>query len=95
MEVKKLLALVTPEWAPMHSVGYKESQLFLKGELTQEDLPLMIETKTMQLAKRQMTWFRRDPDFFWFSFEEKPAALEKIAGFIKQGYLLFLFCVSL
>jgi tRNA dimethylallyltransferase len=84
-EVKKLLAVVKPEWAPMHSVGYKEAQQFLNDELTEEELPLMIETKTMQLAKRQMTWFRRDKDIFWFSFEEKSAAFEKIADFTRQS----------
>ncbi len=47
-------------WAPMLSVGYREVQEMLDGHLGREELPSMIVTKTMQLVKRQTTWFRRD-----------------------------------
>lgn len=53
-------------WAPLRSVGYREVQDYLDGKLAREQLESAIVTSTMQLAKRQMTWFKRDPEIRWF-----------------------------
>jgi tRNA dimethylallyltransferase len=53
-------------WEPMQSVGYKEMNEYLDGRLKKSDLLPQITTKTMQLAKRQMTWFKKDPEIHWF-----------------------------
>ena len=51
------------------SVGYKETCEFLLGGKTKEwpisKLEEQIITSTMQLAKRQSTWFKRDPEIQW------------------------------
>lgn len=65
-EVKALLEEGLGEWAPLQSVGYKETVAYLRGELTLQGLEDEIVKNTMRLAKRQMTWFRRDPDIQWF-----------------------------
>lgn len=65
-EVEALRAEGLRDWAPLRSVGYKETQLFLDGEMTRSELETRIVTATLQLAKRQMTWFRRDPEIRWF-----------------------------
>ena len=65
-EVEALKSKGLSDWAPMRSVGYKEAQSFLDGKLNRADLASLIETSTMQLAKRQSTWFRRDPEIKWF-----------------------------
>jgi len=65
-EVEALRKLGLHQWSPMQSVGYKEVQAFLDGQLRQEDLEPLIVTSTMQLAKSQMTWFKRDPNTRWF-----------------------------
>lgn len=49
------------------AVGYKECMAFLAGELSRSDLAEAIVTSTMQLAKRQLTWFKRDPKISWIS----------------------------
>lgn len=54
------------DWAPLRSVGYNEVQDFLDGRLPREALEEQIITSTMQLAKRQMTWFKRDQATEWF-----------------------------
>lgn len=64
-EVKGLLDLGLETWAPMASVGYKETILFLKNELGLEKLKESITQNTYQLAKRQKTWFQRDRDIQW------------------------------
>ncbi|MCM2280643.1 MAG: tRNA (adenosine(37)-N6)-dimethylallyltransferase MiaA [Bdellovibrionaceae bacterium] len=65
-EVRELCDRGLDSWAPLASVGYKEARDYLAGRLTREALETEIVTHTMQLAKRQMTWFRRDPDVMWF-----------------------------
>lgn len=64
-------------WKPLQSVGYKEVLLFLNGSLSKEELESFIVQSTLQLAKRQMTWFRSDKKVLWFhaSKEIKKARL--------------------
>jgi tRNA dimethylallyltransferase len=76
-EVRDLRAMGLGSWSPMQSVGYKEAQACLDGTLGREELAPAIVTSTMQLAKRQMTWFKRDPSIAWFDRElgfERPLA---------------------
>jgi len=63
----QIRALGLGDWAPLRSVGYGEVQDFLDGKLPRENLEQQIVTSTMQLAKRQMTWFKRDLATEWFA----------------------------
>lgn len=77
-EVRLLREKGLKDWAPLASVGYREVQAMLDGRLAPADLQSAIVTSTMQLAKRQMTWFKRDTEIQWFDSEagwEKPAEL--------------------
>lgn len=67
-EVKGLLSRGLREWAPMSSVGYKEMLQWLDGDLTEEERDAEIVKNTMRLAKRQRTWFQRDPEIQWWPF---------------------------
>lgn len=40
------------------AIGYRESLLFLGGEVSKEDMLTQIQQRTRQYAKRQLTWFR-------------------------------------
>ena len=73
-EVEGLRSRGLGEWAPMNSVGYKETQALLDGRLDRASLEGAIVTSTMQLAKRQMTWFKRDTEIRWFDAERESAA---------------------
>lgn len=64
-EVQGLLDEGLESWAPMSSVGYKETVQFLREKGTEEDLLTEIAKNTRQLAKRQKTWFQRDKDIHW------------------------------
>jgi tRNA dimethylallyltransferase len=68
-EVEHLRAQGLSAWGPLSSVGYREAQDYLDGRLKFEELEGAIITSTMQLAKRQMTWFRRDAEIRWFDVE--------------------------
>lgn len=69
-EVESLRAKGLGAWSPMQSVGYKETQEFLDGKISRDELEPLIVTSTMQLAKRQMTWFKRDTSIHWFDTEQ-------------------------
>lgn len=47
------------------AVGYAETLRHLAGELTAEQCQEQIATNTHKLARRQRTWFRRDPRVQW------------------------------
>jgi tRNA dimethylallyltransferase len=55
----------------MRSIGYKESTAHLYGELSAEEMARLIKRDTRRYAKRQMTWFKADPDILWFEYPEK------------------------
>lgn len=65
-EVIELNKMGLQNWAPLRSVGYKEVQEYLRGELKDlASLEEQILISTRQLAKRQITWFKRDPAIRW------------------------------
>ncbi|MCZ8167578.1 MAG: tRNA (adenosine(37)-N6)-dimethylallyltransferase MiaA [Flavobacterium sp.] len=52
----------------LQTVGYRELFAYLEGDV---DLPTAIENikmNTRRFAKRQMTWFKRDPNTLWFPY---------------------------
>lgn len=56
---------------PMRSIGYKETAALVMGELTQEETARLIKRDTRHYAKRQLTWFKADPNILWFEYPEK------------------------
>ena len=52
--------------APLASLGYKQSMQFIRGELEREQALAAAQQAHRNYAKRQMTWFRREPDVHWF-----------------------------
>ncbi|MEQ1664075.1 MAG: tRNA dimethylallyltransferase, partial [Bdellovibrionales bacterium] len=64
-EVDQLIKKGFAKSKAMSSVGYKDCQNYLTGQISQSELKDAIITSTMQLAKKQMTWFKRDPKIEW------------------------------
>jgi tRNA dimethylallyltransferase len=50
---------------PLSSLGYKQALQFLDGELTREHALESAQQSHRNYAKRQLTWFRREPDVQW------------------------------
>jgi tRNA dimethylallyltransferase len=63
----------------LQTVGYKEIFCYLDGALTREAAIAAIKQNTRQYAKRQLTWFRKDAAYQWFS----PDA-ESLIQFLKR-----------
>jgi tRNA dimethylallyltransferase len=65
-ETKSLLERHGPTAGPLASLGYKQAVQLLRGELTRDQALQAAQQAHRNYAKRQMTWFRREPDVVWF-----------------------------
>ena len=54
----------------LSALGYKELIPYLKGEITEDTAKEILKRNTRHFAKRQLTWFRRDPRIQWFDVYE-------------------------
>jgi tRNA dimethylallyltransferase len=73
-EVRGLLdAGYDPELRPMSGHGYREAIRHLAGEWSLERAIQVTARRTRQYAKRQLTWFRRDPRIMWLGAGDGPA----------------------
>lgn len=52
------------------AIGYKELLPYLKGEQELEICVGNLKRATRRYAKRQQTWFKRDPAVHWFNIDE-------------------------
>jgi tRNA dimethylallyltransferase len=67
-EVRALLAAgVAREAKPFESLGYKQALQVLEGSLTREQALESTQIETRRYAKRQTTWFRKEPGVHWLS----------------------------
>jgi tRNA dimethylallyltransferase len=67
-EVKKLLNDgVPPVVNAMNSVGYSETIQYLQGKINYDEMVELIQRHTRHFAKRQWSWFKRDPRIRWFT----------------------------
>ena len=51
----------------LQTVGYREFFDCFDGRVTRDEAVELIKRNTRRYAKRQLTWFRRDPEIRWFS----------------------------
>jgi tRNA dimethylallyltransferase len=66
-ETKRLLAKYGDAPWPLSSLGYKQAVQVLRGELTREQALQAAQQAHRNYAKRQLTWFRREPDLVWIN----------------------------
>lgn len=66
-ETERLLAKYGEQARPLASLGYKQAMQFLRGELDRESALAAAQQAHRNYAKRQITWFRREPDVHWLA----------------------------
>lgn len=77
-ETRTLRAKYGDAARPLGSLGYKQALQFLQGELTLEQAVSAAQQGHRNYAKRQMTWFRREPNVLWISgFGDEPRVHEQ------------------
>lgn len=70
-EVRNLLDEgISWENQAMSALGYKQWQPYFEGQSTKEEVVSQWKTEEYQYAKRQLTWFRKDPRVVWFDTTE-------------------------
>ncbi|MDT7831637.1 tRNA (adenosine(37)-N6)-dimethylallyltransferase MiaA [Flavobacteriaceae bacterium S356] len=61
----------------LQTVGYRELFLYLENKSTLEEAVQEIKKNTRRFAKRQLTWFKKDPEILWFDHLTKFKAIIK------------------
>ena len=75
-------------WKRMNSLGleYRYVALYLQEKLSKEELIAKLNTEIWHFAKRQKTWFKRDPNIIWIDprkKNEKLKVVKEIRKFLK------------
>ena len=61
----------------LQTVGYKELFSFFEEKTTKDEAIQEIKKNTRRFAKRQLTWFKKDSNIYWFDFETDTSKLLK------------------
>lgn len=64
----------------LNTVGYKELFTYFDGDCTLAEAIDLIQRNTRKYARKQLTWFRGDPEIKWF----EPEQMEEIISYIEQ-----------
>lgn len=75
-EVQRLLPF--RQLKSLNTVGYRELFDYLDGRYTLEEAVDKIKQHTRNYAKRQLTWFKKDPAFHWFHPEDLEGIKDRI-----------------
>ena len=91
-EVEGLLASGVPErCTAMQAIGYKEMAAALRAGRPAAEAAEEIKLRSRQYAKRQLTWFRREPSVKWITWEKIPdfsMALQNSTAYLEETGLL-------
>lgn len=66
-ETQRLLEKYGEQARPLASLGYKQAVEFLRGEVDRETALAAAQQAHRNYAKRQITWFRREPEVHWLA----------------------------
>lgn len=75
-ETETLLKKYGAQARPLKSLGYKQALQYLRGEVDRESALLAAQQAHRNYAKRQITWFRREPDVHWLAGFGDDAAIQ-------------------
>ena len=65
-EIRGLIAAGVPEGArPFGALGYRQGLALLRGERSEAETRELIVSDTRRYARRQLIWFRKEPNLVW------------------------------
>jgi tRNA dimethylallyltransferase len=73
-------------WA-LSSLGYKQAGQVLRGDLSREEGVARAQQGHRNYAKRQMTWFRREPEVQWLRGFGGESAIQRQAEALIESHL--------
>ncbi|MGA8730489.1 MAG: tRNA (adenosine(37)-N6)-dimethylallyltransferase MiaA [Terracidiphilus sp.] len=70
----------------LDSLGYRQALAFIDGTLTEEAAIIAAQQGHRNFAKRQMTWFRREPDVHWIAaFGDEAETIQAAAKLVQAN----------
>jgi len=86
--VEEVKSLYVRGYSPMlnslQSLGYRHATMILSGGLAVEEAVRLMKRDTRHYAKRQLTWFRSEPDAVWFDPKEISAIEATVSCFVEH-----------
>jgi tRNA dimethylallyltransferase len=82
-EVERLLEIgYSPSLKAMQSLGYKQIINYLQGEYALPEAARLIKRDTRRYARRQITWFKADPEIHWIELpRDRAVVVQMVEGF--------------
>jgi len=84
-EVRGLLGRFPPDLKPLQALGYRRLVAYLTGGGSLEEAVDQIKQDTRRYAKRQLTWFRADPEVHWYQPSQTGELLARLKDFFQVG----------
>lgn len=69
----------------LNTVGYKELFRHFDGDIPLEEAVRQIQSNTRQYARKQLTWYKKDPEITWFH----PNDIERVTTYIDNNISSF------
>ena len=87
-ETRRLLEKYGATIRPLSSLGYKQALQIVRGEIDSATAVQAAQQAHRNYAKRQMTWFRREPEVHWLSgFGDDPAIQQAAVALVEKSYV--------
>jgi tRNA dimethylallyltransferase len=85
-EVKRLIASgILADAKPFQFIGYSQLRALLAGEMNLGQAVATIQQAARRYAKRQMTWFRKEPGVQWFAgFGGDPEVAGNVLSYVTE-----------
>lgn len=87
--LKEVEAYILPHLKEMSTaamaIGYREVIWYFNGLCTYDEMVALLKRNTRRYAKRQLTWFRKNPDINWIAYNDLP---HKAADLIENKFNL-------
>ena len=74
-----------PHLKSMTAIGYRHIHKYLQGEWSLQKATETLKRDTRRYAKRQMTWFRAEPDIIHMDPEDETLAANRIRDFLAES----------
>ena len=85
-ETQNLLQKYGESARPLSSIGYKQVVELIAGKLTREEAVRAVQQAHRNYAKRQITWFRREPYVKWIAgFGDERSVIEQSISFVCEN----------
>ena len=81
-EVRGLSEIYGWDIEPMKSIGYREFRDYFEGKINRTELRKILIKDTLNYAKRQRTWFKRNKNIHWINKQSE--AVDLITTFLNK-----------